>query len=111
MRKFSVKYDWLLFGLLMVFLFLALIQQWTGLFPIRPLGGVIEPTPKPELTLENYRNTQYQRQLEAYISENFGLRWLVSASTVISDLYFTLLPLTRNRRFKTLSSPITLSEM
>ena len=74
MRKFRVKYDWVLFGLLMVFLFLALFQKWTGLFPIRPLGGVIEPTPKPELTLENYRNMQYQRQLEAYISENFGLR-------------------------------------
>ena len=74
MRKFKIKYDVLLFTLLMVFLFVPIIQEWGGLFPVKPLKGAIEPTPKPKLTFEDYRSNIYQAQIEKYTSENFGLR-------------------------------------
>ena len=74
MRKFKIKYDVILFVLLMVFLFVPSIQEWTGLFPVKPLKGAFEPTPKPELNFENYCNNTYQTQIEKYASENFGLR-------------------------------------
>ena len=74
MGRFKIKYDLILFALLMVFLFVPLVQQWTGIFPVKPLKGVFEPTPKPELTFDNYRTNTYQTQAEKYVSENFGLR-------------------------------------
>jgi hypothetical protein len=74
MRKFKIKYDLLLFALLMVFLFVPVVQEWTGIFPVKLLKGAIEPTPKPELTFDNYRSNTYQAQAEKYVSENFGLR-------------------------------------
>ncbi len=74
MRKFKIKYDLLLFALLMVFLFVPVVQEWTGIFPVKLLKGAIEPTPKPELTFDNYRSNTYQTQIEKYVSENFGLR-------------------------------------
>lgn len=74
MRKIKDLYYLLLFILLMVFLFVPIIQKRTEIFPVRPLKGVFEPTPKPELTFENYRSNTYQIQMEKYLSENFGLR-------------------------------------
>lgn len=74
MRKPKIKYDLLLFALLMVFLFVPIIQEWTGIFPVKPLKGAIEPTPKPELTFDNYCANTYQTQMEKYAGENFGLR-------------------------------------
>lgn len=74
MRKFKIKYSLVLFALLMVFLFVPLIQEWTNIFPVTPLRGAIEPTPKPALTIDNYRNSIYQTQIEKYASEHFGLR-------------------------------------
>ena len=74
MRKFKIKYDLLLFALLMAFLFVPVVQEWTGIFPVKPLKGAIEPTPKPELTFDSYRSNTYQAQMEKYASENFGLR-------------------------------------
>ena len=72
--KLKVRYDWVLFALLMLFLFASIIQKQTGLIRFRPLGGVIVATPKPQLSFETYRNNSYQQQLEKYASENFGLR-------------------------------------
>ena len=74
MGKFKIKYSLVLFALLMVFLFIPFIQEWTGLFPVKPLIGAVEPTPKPELTFDNYRNSIYQTQIEKYAGEHFGLR-------------------------------------
>ena len=74
MRKFKIKYDLILFALLMVFLFVPIIQEWGGIFPVKPLKGVIEPTPKPELTFDNYKSNTFQTQSEKYLSEHFGLR-------------------------------------
>ena len=58
----------------MVFLFVPIIQEWGGIFPVKPLKGVFEPTPKPELTFDNYKSNTYQTQIEKYLSEHFGLR-------------------------------------
>lgn len=74
MGKFKIKYGHILFTLLMVFLFIPFIQEWIGLFPVKPLIGAVEPTPKPELTFDNYRNSIYQTQIEKYAGEHFGLR-------------------------------------
>ena len=74
MKKPRIRYDCILFALLMVFLFVPTIQEWTGIFPVKLLKGAIEPTPKPELTFDNYRSNTYQTQIEKYVSEHFGLR-------------------------------------
>ena len=74
MGKPKIRYDMILFALLMALLFVPLLQEHTGLFNVKPLKGVFEPTPKPELTFESYRTSTYQTQIEKYASENFGLR-------------------------------------
>lgn len=74
MKKVNIKYDLILFSLVMMFLFLPIIQKSTGIFPVKLLKGAYELTPKPELTFENYRSSVYQTQMEKYASENFGLR-------------------------------------
>ena len=74
MKKPRITFDLILFALLMAFLFVPLIQQWTGLFPVKVLKGAVEPTPKPELTFDNYKTNTYQTQIEKYVSEHFGLR-------------------------------------
>ena len=74
MKKVWVKYDLLLFVLLMVILFVPILQEWTGIFPVKPMNGVFVPTPKPEPTFENYKTNTYQTQIDKYTSENFGLR-------------------------------------
>ena len=74
MKAPRLKYDSILFVLMMVFLFVPIIQEWTGIFPVKPLKGAIEPTPKPQPSFEAYRSNTYQTQIEKYASENFGLR-------------------------------------
>ena len=74
MKKPRIRYDCILFALLMTFLFVPIVQEWTGIFPVKVLKGAIEPTPKPELTFDNYRSNTYQAQIEKYVSEHFGLR-------------------------------------
>ncbi len=63
-----------LFALLMVLLFLPLAQEHLGLFKMKPLKGVFEPADVPELTLQNYADGKWQRQIEPYIAERFGFR-------------------------------------
>lgn len=74
MGKFKISYGLILFTLLMVFLFVPVIQEWGGVFPVKPLKGVFEPTPKPELSFDNYKSNIYQTQIEKYVSEHFGMR-------------------------------------
>ena len=74
MKKPRIRYDCILFALLMVFLFVPIIQEWGGVFPVKPLKGVFEPTPKPRLTFDNYTSNTFQTQSEKYVSENFGMR-------------------------------------
>lgn len=72
MKRFW-KYDVVLFGLLMLFLFVPVVQQVTGVFTVKPLKGHFDPAPKPEWSFESYKANAYQQQLEKYTSENFGL--------------------------------------
>lgn len=58
----------------MVLLFLPMAQEYLGLFKMKPLKGVYEPADVPELTLQNYANGRWQRQLESYVAEHFGFR-------------------------------------
>lgn len=74
MKKPKIKYDCILFALLMAFLFVPIIQERGGVFPVKPLKGVFEPTPKPELSFDNFKSSIYQVQIEKYVSENFGMR-------------------------------------
>ena len=74
MKKPRIRYDCILFTLLMVFLFVPIIQEWGNVFPVKPLKGVFEPTPKPDLTFDNYKSNTYQANIEKYLSEHFGLR-------------------------------------
>lgn len=64
----------ILFGILMVLLFLPLAQEHLGLFKMKPLNGVYEPAKKPEFTMEDYSSGKWQTQVEPYVSENFGFR-------------------------------------
>lgn len=72
-QKGNILY-FILFGLLMVFLFLGLVQQQFHVFSFKELSGVTVKTEKPELSLESYVSRKYQSQTEKYISENFGFR-------------------------------------
>lgn len=77
MKMFKVKYDLLLFVLVMVLLFLPIIQEKFDVVPAKPLKGVFEPTPKPSLTFDSYRSNTYQAQIEKYVGEHFGFREFV----------------------------------
>lgn len=74
MKRPHIKFDLVLFAILMVFLFMPIVQEWTDFIPVKLLKGAFEPTPKPELTFENYCLNTYQAQIEKYVSENFGFR-------------------------------------
>lgn len=74
MKRPHIKFDLVLFAILMVFLFMPIVQEWTDFIPVKLLKGAFEPTPKPELTFENYCSNTYQTQIEKYVSENFGFR-------------------------------------
>lgn len=74
MKRPHVKFDLVLFAVLMVFLFMPIVQEWTECIPVKLLKGAFEPTPKPELTFDNYCSNTYQAQIEKYVSENFGFR-------------------------------------
>ena len=63
----------ILFGTLILFLFLPMIQENLKL-KVRPLNGVTYKTEFPKLELESISNGKYQSQLEKYVSENFGFR-------------------------------------
>lgn len=72
-QKGNILYG-ILFGLLMVFLFLGLVQQQFHVINFKELSGVTVKTEKPRLSFDSYVSGQYQSQTEKYISENFGFR-------------------------------------
>ncbi len=73
MRR-KTTYDKVLFGILMVLLFLPLLQAHVLHIPLKPLNGVTIETEKPMFDLEAYCSGNYAKQEEAYVSENFGFR-------------------------------------
>ena len=62
----------------MVILCLPFFQSFTNIFNIKPLSGQFDEVPAPEVSFENYRQGIMQKQLEKYISENYGFReWTI----------------------------------
>ncbi|MBQ6771108.1 MAG: hypothetical protein IJP44_09060 [Bacteroidales bacterium] len=64
----------LLFVLTMVLMSVFAIQQRAKIWVFKPLEGVFEPAPTPELNFENCRTGQFQAQLEPYLKEHLGFR-------------------------------------
>lgn len=73
MRK-KTTYDIILFGILMVLLFLPMMQERLFRIPLKPLNGVTEKTEEPEFSLQSYRSGAYAKQEEAYLGAIFGFR-------------------------------------
>lgn len=63
-----------LFGVLMVFLFSFMIQEQFKVFEFQKLSGYEEPSPKPVFSLKDYKNGDFQYDLEQYVGENIGFR-------------------------------------
>ena len=72
--KKKPTYDFILFAILMVLLFLPMLQAHVLHIPLKPLNGVTIETEKPVFDLAAYRSGNYAKQEEAYIGENFGFR-------------------------------------
>ena len=64
----------ILFALTASVLFLFPIQQTTGLFKFKKLAGVMEEQPKPKLTIERWKDYQFQEGVEAYLQQHYGFR-------------------------------------
>ena len=73
MKKTNIFYA-ILFGLLMLVLFAPALESYLHLFKFRPFSGAYHPAPKPEFSLDNYKQGLWQSQTEKYVSENFGFR-------------------------------------
>ena len=73
MRKKPI-YDIILFGILMVLLFLPMLQAHVFHIPLKPLNGVTLETQQPKFNLVSYRSGDYVKQEEAYVGEHFGFR-------------------------------------
>ena len=50
------------------------VQEHWKPFKMKPLNGYTTTTDKPELALASFASGDYQRNIEQYISENFGFR-------------------------------------
>lgn len=72
--KKKPTYDFILFAILMVLLFLPMLQAHVLHIPLKPLNGVTIETEKPVFDLAAYRSGNYAKQEEAYIGEHFGFR-------------------------------------
>ncbi len=72
--KRKTTYDQILFGILMVSLFLPMLQANVLHIPLKPLNGVVIETERPELSLASLRTGDYAEQEEAYVGEHFGFR-------------------------------------
>ncbi len=68
------KYDIVLFGILLVLLFLPMLQAHVLHIPLKPLNGVTIEAEKPDFSLASYRSGDYAKQKEAYLGEHFGFR-------------------------------------
>lgn len=73
MKKKTI-YDIVLFALLGILAFLPMAQEHLHLFNLKRLSGVTVKAKKTELTHESFVSGQYQQQMEAYVSQNFGFR-------------------------------------
>ena len=72
--KKKPTYDFILFAILMVLLFLPMLQAHVLHIPLKPLNGVTIETEKPKFEFESYRSGEYAKQEEAYVGQHFGFR-------------------------------------
>ena len=64
----------ILLVLTIVLLSLPAVQQLTKIVPCKPLSGVTDEQPKPELTLQSFCDGTFQKGNEAYLKQNYGFR-------------------------------------
>ena len=64
----------ILLVLTIVLLSLPALQQLTKMVPCKPLSGVTEEQPNPELTLQSFCDGTFQKDNEAYLKQNYGFR-------------------------------------
>jgi hypothetical protein len=72
-RRDNIFYG-ILFGLLMLFLFSFMVQEHLKPFKAKPLTGNLMKIDKPQFSWEWYKNGDYQKKLENYVSNKFGFR-------------------------------------
>ena len=68
MKKPRIRYACILFALMMVFLFVPIIQEWGGVFPVKPKAQDAHEAIRPTSAM------LVPQQIEKYLSEHFGLR-------------------------------------
>ncbi len=73
-KRPRMRYDLVLFAILMVLLFLPMLQAHVLHIPLKPLNGVTEEKEKPQFNLASYRSGDYAKQEEAYLGQHFGFR-------------------------------------
>lgn len=64
----------ILFSLTAVLLFASLLQQATGFCKVKELKGVVSQTPKPDISIQNFRTGKLQKGLENYLQQHYGFR-------------------------------------
>lgn len=64
----------ILLVLTIVLLMLPAMQQLTKVVPCKPLSGVTEEQPKPELSLRSFCNGSFQKDNETYLKQHYGFR-------------------------------------
>lgn len=64
----------ILLALTIVLLLLPALQQLTEWVPCKPLSGVTVELPKPEWSLQSFRDGSFQRDNEAYLEQHYGFR-------------------------------------
>jgi SGNH hydrolase-like domain, acetyltransferase AlgX len=64
----------IILGITLVFLFSFLIQQLFEIVPTRKLNGNFVTTAKPEFAMDSLFAEAYQKQISAWVNENFGFR-------------------------------------
>lgn len=60
--------------LTMLFFILIFVQEQWHPFPVKPLNGVTEATPRPQASMEGFRSGELQDGMEQYSREHFGFR-------------------------------------
>ncbi len=74
MKFARLKFKEILFGGIMLLLFLPILQQVFDLVEITPLKGSIEKVESKTITSKNWFSGEFQLQNEKYINDNFGFR-------------------------------------
>ncbi|MCU0428760.1 MAG: hypothetical protein MUF42_02200 [Cytophagaceae bacterium] len=59
---------------ILVFIFVPILQQSSGLVPVEDLYGAYEKAKKPTCTLDSLYKGAYQNSIEKWCNENFGFR-------------------------------------